>query len=219
MQSQLFASPEEALAHYGKKGMRWGVRNEEESTGTRRSSQIDAEKKAIRRDRAKKAAIGIGILTAAAGAGFVAYKVHQSGNLPLSSIKKAAKPTEAVKKIVHEQTDLIHIARGKNKGLTFLKQGGTPSFFTDWENAFVNEVRNPDTADTFMKLSSGKIAAAFRDPEGLYDFSGRPIAHQVLVPRSMSAGLESAEDVKNKFWAQLKDAYLENYNKPKASFA
>jgi hypothetical protein len=33
MRQQTFASPEEALAHYGKKGMRWGVRNEEEPVG------------------------------------------------------------------------------------------------------------------------------------------------------------------------------------------
>jgi hypothetical protein len=32
-ETQQFASPEEALKHYGKKGMRWGVRNEEQPTG------------------------------------------------------------------------------------------------------------------------------------------------------------------------------------------
>lgn len=30
MNQQAFASPEEALAHYGKKGMRWGIRKEDD---------------------------------------------------------------------------------------------------------------------------------------------------------------------------------------------
>jgi hypothetical protein len=37
--NQTFASPTEALEHYGKKGMRWGVRNEKKSSGDAPSSR------------------------------------------------------------------------------------------------------------------------------------------------------------------------------------
>src|SRR4051812_32126398 len=40
MIQQAFASPEEALAHYGKKGMRWGIRNEDEPVGRDSSGRI-----------------------------------------------------------------------------------------------------------------------------------------------------------------------------------
>jgi hypothetical protein len=39
-QAQTFASPEEALVHYGVKGMRWGVRNEDKSVGRDSSGRI-----------------------------------------------------------------------------------------------------------------------------------------------------------------------------------
>lgn len=46
--NQSFASPGEALAHYGKKGMRWGVRNEDKPPGL--ASSPRAEKKQEKRD-------------------------------------------------------------------------------------------------------------------------------------------------------------------------
>jgi len=88
-----------------------------------------------------------------------------------------------------------------------LKKGDTPNFFTHWENAFVKEVGNSDTASVFQKLSEGKIAAAFKDPEDRRDFSGRPISHQVIIPKSMTSGIESIDDVKKKIWPILKDSY------------
>lgn len=219
-QTQLFNSPEEALIHYGKKGMRWGVRNEDEPSGSSRykvektTSSIprtDAEKRAARRAMAKKAAIGAGILTAVAGAGFVAYKLNQSGNLPMSSIRKTAKidpkKVAEAKKFIHEQKDVIHLSRGKHTGGTFLKKGDTPNFFTHWENAFAKEVGDADTSSVFQKLASGGIAAAFPDSENRKDFAGRPISHQVIIPKIMTSGIESIEDVQSKIWPLLKSGY------------
>jgi hypothetical protein len=227
---QPFASPEEALVHYGKKGMRWGIRNEEESTSSRKprnaekpsisSPRTDSEKKAARRAMAKKAAIGAGVLTAVAGAGFVAYKLNQSGKLPLSSIvnRNATNSRKAeVSKIIHDQKNVIMLTRGKYTGQTFLKKGDTPNFFTHWENAFINEVGNPNAGSAFQRLTNGSIAAAFKDPEDRFDFSGRPISHQVIIPRSMASDIESIDDVKTKIWPLLKDSYDEFYRESEKS--
>lgn len=201
------------LVHFGVKGMKWGVRKQEGSTGDTQSKTFwTPERKAT----AKKVAIGTGVLVAAAGAGFVAYKLHQNGKLPFSSIAKASAPaSSAVKKVLEPQTDVIHLARGKDKGLSFLKKGGSPSFFQHWENAFVKEIGNPDTDNVFHKLSDGKIAAAFLDPQGRRDHANRPIAHQVVIPRSMASSIANIDDVKTKIWPQLKDTYDSAYLKPK----
>src|SRR4051794_32664681 len=45
MRQQEFASPEEALAHFGKKGMKWGVRNEEEPVGQDSAKPALSERK------------------------------------------------------------------------------------------------------------------------------------------------------------------------------
>lgn len=45
MRTQEFTSPEEALAHFGKKGMRWGVRNEEEPVGQDSAKPALSERK------------------------------------------------------------------------------------------------------------------------------------------------------------------------------
>lgn len=42
---QEFATPQDALAHYGKKGMRWGIRNEEKPTGRDSSAKPDISEK------------------------------------------------------------------------------------------------------------------------------------------------------------------------------
>ena len=67
------------LVHHGIKGMRWGVRNVESSSA--------AGPKRKKASTAKKVAVGATALTMAAGAGFVAFKLSQTGHVPVSSIK------------------------------------------------------------------------------------------------------------------------------------
>src|SRR3954465_5012971 len=43
MIQQAFASPEEALAYYGKKSMRWGVRKETDATSMAQTTELGAE--------------------------------------------------------------------------------------------------------------------------------------------------------------------------------
>lgn len=71
--TQPYASPEEALAHYGVKGMKWGVRNEEDEAG----DSSAPKKQGLSRNQ--KVAIGVGLAGAAGVVGFVAYK-HYSPN-------------------------------------------------------------------------------------------------------------------------------------------
>jgi len=73
---QKFASPGEALEHVGVKGMRWGVRKARDTSGAPR-----------KRSKKKKAAIAVGALTVAAGAGFVALTLSRSGSTPMSAVK------------------------------------------------------------------------------------------------------------------------------------
>ena len=79
-------SPSEVLEHFGTKGMHWGVRKQRSSSSTARTPM----------SKKKKVAIGVGILGVAAGAGFVAYKLHKNGKLPLSRASKMYKHTPVV---------------------------------------------------------------------------------------------------------------------------
>jgi hypothetical protein len=195
-------TPEE-LVHHGIKGMHWGVRKE---SGTSSPSSA-SDKSAARRATVKKVAIGTGVLVAVAGSAYVAYKLNQSGKLPISSVaKSAAKSTPAVKKIIQEPTDVIHFARGKHKGLHFLNKGGTPDFFNVWDKT-LGQHANSSAREIFEKHSSGMIAARFPDPAGRFDHAGRGIDHEVIIPKIMAAGVNNLDDVRNKIWPHLKDSY------------
>lgn len=83
MRKQPFASPEEALAHYGVKGMRWGVRDAEEPVGT--STMKKDETKSGLTSTQKKMIIGAGVGVVAIG-GFVAYKHYAGGSAPTPKV-------------------------------------------------------------------------------------------------------------------------------------
>jgi hypothetical protein len=192
------------LVHFGIKGMKWGIRKERVSSG-----QGTVTKKPLLTDKqkatAKKVAIGVGVLTVAAGTAYVAYKLHQNGNLPISSLRKSTKSEATVKKIV-EETDLIHLSRGKTKSLQFFKQGGTPNYFSVWENALGKHAHSSERS-IFDRQPNGSIAARFLDPLKRFDQSGRPILHEVIIPKSMTEGINNHEDVVKKIWPLLKDTY------------
>lgn len=203
--NQVFASPGEALQHFGVKGMRWGVRKEETTSSPENRTLTSQEKKA----RAKKVAIGAGVLVAVAGAAFVAYKLHQSGHLSLSDIRKA-KPSPQARKVVkevREQTDILHVSHGKKSVFTFYKRGGLQDPLSEYEKVFgTNEFQH----NMFKRLNDGRVAASFRDPHNRKDHAGRMVEHQIIVPKSLSGKLNTITDVIQHIWPKLQDTY--NYD-------
>ena len=59
--AQQFDTPQDVLAHYGVKGMKWGVRKNREGSGKKSipDTRTDAER---RRSRNKKIAIGVAVV-------------------------------------------------------------------------------------------------------------------------------------------------------------
>lgn len=193
------------LVHYGVKGMRWGVRNENESSSQSGNIRKLPSSSEQRKARAKKIAIGVGALTAIAGAGFVAYKLNQSGAIKLSSLKKSPKATKVVEKIVSEQTDILHASRGKNTGFRFYKTGGFPNPIGQLETVFGADKFEDGM---FEQLADGRVATSFLDPKGRKDFSGRVIPHQVIIPKTLAAGLKGLDDVMNEIWPLIESNYI-----------
>lgn len=70
-----YISREEALAHFGVKGMRWGVRNETSSVSKEPKKRLSTK---------KKVAIGVGVL--AVGTAVTLAVLGKHGNLPIKSI-------------------------------------------------------------------------------------------------------------------------------------
>ena len=196
----------EALKHFGVKGMHWGVRKEQESTSDGSGSAKDPLLSPRQKKIAKNVALGVGALVLVAGAAVVAHELNKNGKLPLKSISgQAAKGKEAVQKLMEEPTELIHATRGKNKGFAFLKQGGIPNYLQEYESAFGHRPE-PGMFQRFGK-NSEKIAASFLDPEGKKDFAGRIIPHEIIIPSTMAHGINNLDDVKTKIWPLLKETH------------
>lgn len=213
--NQTFASPTAALAHYGKKGMRWGVRNDKPSSGDGSSSSSSATTAEIalpnRSRRVKQVAIGLGILTAVAGAGYVGYQIQKNGGLKSFDKETTDKGEAFAQKVLKEPTVPIHGSRGKNLGFRFVSEGGLDDPFHEWERAGFNGVTG--TPFTRYGDNNEKIALTLKDPDGRTDAAGRRIVHDIVVPSTMSTGINSEADVVSKIWPKLKPAYDEFYEK------
>ena len=82
-------SRDQALAHFGVKGMRWGVRNETSSVSREPKKGISTK---------KKVAIGVGVLAVGTAVSLAVLGKH--GNLPIKDISKSVslkKSSSAVK--------------------------------------------------------------------------------------------------------------------------
>lgn len=83
-------TPEEALVHYGKKGMRWGVRNEEESSS---GSDTSSEGKKRLSDGQKKALkIAGGALVV--GAVITGVILAKNGKIPIGNLRPPQAPSQ-----------------------------------------------------------------------------------------------------------------------------
>ena len=191
------------LVHVGVKGMKWGVRKQRKTTGSKTTGKEEPFWTPQRKSTAKKVAIATAALVVVAGAAYVAYKLHQNGKLPLSSAKLSPKAAPAVKKVFDSPTDILYSSRGKTKGYQFFKSGGVPNPDAVAARAF----GQGQAAGFFRKLEDGTVAAVLPDAKGRIDQAGRPIVHDLIVPKSMASGIDTIEDVKQKIWPLVKDLY------------
>lgn len=209
-------SLDEAMAHFGVKGMHWGVRKSTDSatgsTGQTKKPMSAERKKAI----AKKAAIGAGILILAAGTAYVAYSMNKNGKLPTKGLSGSAtsKGKTATEAIFKEPTSILHVARGKNVGFRFLKEGGIPStMITEYDKSGLGE-GSQHAGEVFQKYGAAgaeKIAARIIDPQGRKDHASRAIKHDIIIPASMTNGIHNLADVKEKIWPLLSTDYDASY--------
>lgn len=222
------------LEHYGIKGMKWGVVKDDDADGgfslsvARKPGNVSSKSSAAnelapsdqppkteaerKKELAKKAAIGIGVLAVAAGAGYAAYSLNKNGKLPISSLKKPTEAAEsATKKILSEPTSVVHASRGHAVGFKFLKSGGLSDAFQEYERAGFT---GHESGEVFLRygVNKEKVAARFLDPQGRKDLAGRTIPHDVFVPAALAKGLNSLADVKDVIWPLLQPDYDEFYN-------
>lgn len=190
---------DEFLEHFGIKGMRWGVRKERSSSN---EPKPPLDKKAL----VKKVAIGVGVIAVAVGAAYAAKSISQSGNVPVSSLSSATIDRGKKAVVAIEPTSILHSTRGRNKGFTFLKTGGTPTPLAEYDAAGFSV---GSSGDYFRRYGNAneKVASRFADPNGRKDRAGRPIFHEVIVPPSMSNDINSVKDVVDKIWPMVKDDY------------
>ena len=194
------------LEHYGVKGMKWGIRKErptangKESTGKESTFSLSNPK--VR--AAASAAIGVTAIIAAAYIGSRS-KVNISSITP--SDVSAGK--EKVDKIFEKQKDIIYMSspyRGSGKRTTFgfVNKGQTKDFFSIFDEAGLN---GDQPFGYFEKLSNGSVATVLSDMFGRVDDAGRAIPHVVLIPPEQAVGLNSIQDVIDKFGPRLESEY------------
>lgn len=197
------------LAHYGVLGMKWGKRKNRETMPAGRRKRTPEEKRAL----AKKLAYGSAALVAVAGAGLAAYYLGKNGNFSIKDLP-VKKGKVVAEKIFQEPTDIVHFSRGRNRGFIAVQRGGLKDPVSEFFRAgFDGNTFQPDELRRFGK-NNEKIAVEFLDPSGRRDFSGRPIPHSVIIPKGLSDGIETMDDVKTKIWPLLKDVYDYIYEAP-----
>lgn len=194
------------LAHFGVKGMKWGVRKE-------RSTQSgDRKKLSLKDPRVKRAAIVGASVTAIVATAFIASHFSDTKMDPDLIAKGAAK----AKEIFDEPTDIIYLTKphrgaGVTKNgiettsLRFVSEGQTKDYFQIFDRAGLNS--DEFKPGEFKKMPNGDVATILSDMFGRVDAAGRDIPHAVLIPASKATGLDSIEDVVDKFGPELEKRY------------
>lgn len=193
------------LAHYGVKGMRWGVRKDVDVEDKKSLKRFD-----LKNPKVKAAAIAAGAITAIAAGAFIASRY----NIKLSSMSTAtaSKGKEKVDDILDNATDYIYLSKpfrgsGAQTTLSFVSKGNTKDYFKIFDDAGLNS--SSFRPGDFKKLPNGDVAAVLSDMFGRIDNATRPIPHAVLIPANKALGLNSIEDVIEKHGPELEKRYLE----------
>ena len=216
------------LEHYGIKGMKWGVRKDRKKTNQSSDQDVNleggeqAKKKLDLKDpRVKKAAVAAAGVTAIVAGAYVLSKGGVSVNsLKSSTVKKGA---EKAKDIFEEASDIIYFTKPhRDAGVTkngmvttgygFATTGKTKDFFEIFEKSGLGS----EEKEYFNKLPNGAVAATFQDLLGRVDAAGRSIPHSVFIPKDQAIGLDSLEDVIDKFGPRLEEEYAQYLDRRRA---
>jgi hypothetical protein len=200
------------LFHHGVKGMHWGVRKD-------RSSGSVGERPPSDHAKLKKAAKigGVVVLTAAIVAGSVYLAKHPE---LLDKVAKSKPNAHNVKKgkefVEHlakeeEPTSIINLAGAGTMGDVPHRRGGLGDLLPEAQKAGLAEGGNvrPLGVGEYRRYgrNNEKVAVHFLDPHGRKDAVGRPIHHQIVLPKQHAEGIDSFESAKSKAWSLAKDDY------------
>lgn len=194
------------LEHYGVKGMKWGIRKERPTANGKESTGKESTF-SWKNPKVKAAATAVVGVTAIVAAAYIGSKSSVNVSSILPSDLSAGK--EAVAKIFEKQKDIIYVSKpyhgsGKRTTLGFVNQGQTKDFFSIFDEAGLNDDHAPGY---FSKLSNGSVATVLSDMFGRVDDAGRAIPHVVLIPPEQAVGLNSVQDVIDKFGPRLESEY------------
>ena len=194
------------LEHYGVKGMKWGIRKERPTANGKESTGKESTF-SWKNPKVKAAATAVVGVTAIVAAAYIGSKSSVNVSSILPSDISAGK--EAVDKIFEKQKDIIYVSKpyrgsGKRTTLGFVNQGQTKDFFSIFDEAGLNDDHAPGY---FSKLSNGSVATVLSDMFGRVDDAGRAIPHVVLIPPEQAVGLNSIQDVIDKFGPRLESEY------------
>ena len=205
-------SREEALAHFGVPGMKWGVRKDRVSNAKSVNSKRTPEE---RRALAKKIAIGTGLLLVAAGSAYAVHTLKQNGSNPISSLVRTPAAKQAVQKVLEEPTQLIHHSKPSRESgasttsLRFIQTGGMKNFFSEIEQFETL----PNNSMVRYGINNEKVAANLLDPKGRHDAAGRLVNHMIIVPKSIARDINTIDDVREKIWPVLEFDYEQMVSK------
>lgn len=104
----------------------------------------------------------------------------------------------------------IWVARGKDWGFRFLRDGG----FEDPLPEFEAVLNSAELAPDELSHCRDKIALRLRDPERRADASGRPIVHDFVLYGELADRVHSVEDGLAVVWPLVADEYARVWSLP-----
>jgi hypothetical protein len=197
------------LEHYGVKGMKWGVRNKKKVS--------NKNNKGTNKNSVKNASIVLGSIAAAAAIGIGAAYAKKHYDVKMSDVPKSKPLVENfASAMANEPVDIMYSSRGRDKGYAFLRDGSLENPSTEFVNSGLAEAGY----ESFKRYGDDneKIAARFTDPLNRKDFAGRPIGHDVILPKSMTENVNNIDDVVEKTWPLIKDIFQGFYESQPGSY-